>query len=340
MTPKHFAALAVAAAICFAAALAIYSASTPWAPAAPRGVALFEQLRGTPPEIARIDVKQGLNTLTLERSGKDWLLKQHDGFAAAPAKVRTLIVALAEADLVEAKTRLRERYPLLALEDPAMDGAASRLVQLSDAQGNTIASLIVGRKSTNAFGSGKSGTYVRRPGEAQTWLVSTEIDAGASLRDWIEPRLFEARPRDVKRLAIKSPGQEDIDIELSPDGSEHRLMNIPDGMKIKYVNSIDDIAEAASSFDFDDVKRSQAPASGNDVSTVKLDLANGLACTFRIRKDGGNAWLSLEASGEGEAKKEADELNTRAKGWEFRIPMAKVNAIFKKREELLEKIAS
>jgi len=340
MTPKHFAALAAAAALCLAAALFVFSASAPWSPAAPQDVALVESLRGTPVDIARIEINQGGNTLTLKRNGSDWVLKEHESFPAAAAKVRALFVSLAEADLVEAKTRMQDRYALLSLEDPAQPGATSRLVRLVDAGGNAVAEVVVGKQRTNAFGSGKSGTYVRRPGEAQTWLVNTEITGGTSLRDWIEPRLFEARRHDIKRLAVKSPGQEDLDIELAPDGSEHLLMNIPEGMKIKYANSIDDIAEAARAFDFDEVRRRDIPLAGDKVSTVTLELANGLTCVFKIHKGDDGTWLTLEASGEGEAQKEAEELMARAKGWEFRIPATKADAILKCREDLLEKIAS
>ena len=50
-------------------------------------------------------------------------------------------------------------------------------------------------------------------------------------------------------------------------------------MKIKYVNAIDDITQAASSIDFDDVHKLDTTSSGNKVSTVTLELANGVTCT-------------------------------------------------------------
>jgi hypothetical protein len=61
---------------------------------------------------------------------------------------------------------------------------------------------------------------------------------------------------------------------------------------------------------------------------------------LRIRPDGGVAWLTLEASGEGEAKGAADALMARARGWEFRIPKSKADAILKRKPDLLEKVQS
>jgi len=340
MKPKQFVALAVAAAVCFAAALIVYSSSARWSRATPGGAALFDSLQGTPPDIARIEVKQGNAKLTLARSGSEWLLKERQSFPAAPEKVRAFLVSLTEAELVEPKTRTKDRYALLALEDPAKPHANSRLVRLIDAQDKTIAEAVIGKKRSDAFGSGKGGTYVRKPGEAQTWLVNTEINPGVQLRDWVKPRLFETHRRDIKHLVVKSPGEADLDIKLAANGSEHQLQDIPEGMKIKYANSIDDMAEAASSFDFDDVHKLEGAPTSDKVGTVTLELANGMKCVFKIRRDGGVAWLSVEATGEGEAKKAADALMARAKGWEFRIPKSKADAILKHRADLLEKIAS
>ena len=53
--------------------------------------------------------------------------------------------------------------------------------------------------------------------------------AASTLRDWVKPKLFEARPREIKHLMVKSPGKEDLDIALSADGSEHLLQEHPRG---------------------------------------------------------------------------------------------------------------
>jgi len=340
MTPKHFTALAAAAALCLVAAVLIYSSSTPWTEATPHGVALFETLRRETPKIARIEIEQGDNKLTLTHNGQDWLLKERENFPASPEKVRALLVSMANADLVEAKTRKEDRYALLSVEDPKGKTAASKLVRLVDDGGRNVAEAIIGKKRTDAFGSGKGGTYIRRPGEAQSWLVNTEIDVGAQLRDWVKPQLFEAKPADVQHVTVRMPGKDEVNIELAADGRQHVLKDIPESMKIKYANSIDDIAEAASSLDFEDVRKLAATPAPDKVNTVVVDLKSGLKVTFTVVPSDGSAWVSMDASGEGEAKKAADALMKRAKGWEFQIPRSKSDAILKTREELLEKASS
>jgi hypothetical protein len=70
---------------------------------------------------------------------------------------------------------------------------------------------------------------------------------------------------------------------------------------------------------------------------AKVEGADGLATTLRLRKDGNATWLSVAvAGGEGDAKKTAEEITARTQGWEFKIPTSKAEAILKKRADLVE----
>jgi hypothetical protein len=340
MTAKQFTTLAIVAVVCAAAAIGSYVNSITWSSASARGAALFDNVRRNPPEIARIEVEQGATKATLERKGKDWVMKERDSFPADPEKVRALLQGMADAELVEPKTRKADRYALLALEDPKGKDAQSRLVRLVDAQGKTAAEAIVGNRRADAFGAGKGGTYVRRPGEEQTWLVNAEIEAGTTLREWINPQLVLGANPQVRSLSLTAPGQERIDIERNEQGA-HTLKDIPQGMKIKYVNMIDDMIDAATSFSFEDVRRPQSSAAQDKVHSAVLKLDSGAELTLRLVRNDGVAWLSIAVNSAGAKDKAAMEaLAARVKGWEFQVPGSKVESIFKSRDELLEKIAS
>ena len=232
--------------------------------------------------------------------------------------MRALLLSLAEAKLVEATTRQKDRYKLLGLEDPTTHDATSRLVRLKDNKGAVLAEAILGHQRTDAFGAGKNGTYMRKPGDDQTWLVNTKIDAGVDLKSWVDPTLFEARLDEVKHVSVKLPSEDALEIDETADGTKPVLANMPDGIKLKYVNALDDIVGAATAVDFEDVRKTEP--TGDKMSTVVLELDNGLKVTFNTEREGGFSWLWLDASGEGEAKKAADALKMRTKGWQFRIP--------------------
>lgn len=338
MTPKQFTALAIAAALCLAAAVFSYASSVTWSSGTAQGAALFASMRtDPPPDIARVEIEQGDKKLALTRKGNDWVLL--DGFPAMRERVRALLLGIAEADLVEPKTRQPERYALLGLEDPKRPDAASRLVRLYDAKQHKVAELIVGKRRANAFGTNRTGTYVRLPGEAQTWLADTAMEGGVGLRDWIDTLLVVSARPQVNSISLRAPGKDPIDIARGESG-DLMVKDLPAGMKLKYTNSLDDIAEAVANYSFDDVRKAQ-PAADDKVSIAVLKLASGAEVTVRMRQDGEFAWASFAAKGDSaEAKSQADALQARVEGWEFRVPESKMSAIFRSREDLLEKIGS
>lgn len=340
MSPRGFLALAVAAIVSVAAAAIVYSSSTSWSSLSQSGVALFPNLQSGKPNIEAVAIVSGDESLTLEDHDQKWLAKERGGYPVEADKVRELIRAIASAELVEAKTRDKQRYALIGLEDPTDKTATSKLVRLTDSKGNIVAEVIVGKARPDAFGAGKTGTYIRKPGDEQTWLVSTDIEPGVELAEWVNTQLFEAPRDDVAHLDVTVPGEEVLNIQPSKETKHFALTNMPDGMKLKYDNALDDIAEAVTDISFDDVKKVDGPLAGDKVGTAVVEFGNGFKVSIAIERGDHDAWLTLEASGEGKAKQAADDLNARAKGWAFHIPASKADSILLKRDEFLEKVSS
>jgi hypothetical protein len=338
MKPQHFAGLAVAAAVSLVAAIAVYSWSSPWTLSTAGEGLLFPNLRSDAARVARIEVTQGPSTVTLERSGDQWTLRDRGGFPAAAEKIRPFLTSLADAELAEPKTRSQDRYKLLELEDPQGKDANSRLVRLLDEKGAPLAEIILGKKRAAGLGAGKGGTYVRRPGDAQTWLVTTDISGGTGLSDWTKSRVFETAPDKISKLRIERANESAYEI-VRDEAGEHKLADMPAGKKLKYVNSIDALVEASAFMEFEDVRRA-GEAGGSDLGTASLETATGLKVTFKFRRDKDATWLVLSAAGDGEAKKAADDIQARANGWEFKILSSKADATMKRRDDLLEDSSS
>jgi len=353
MTPRNFVYLAIAAALSVLFAVVSFASNNQWSTGRASGAKLFPTLVTDASQIATIEVRQGDDSVVLERAGGSWGLKNRGNYPADPSKVRTLLVGLAEADLVESKTRRLDRYAALELEDPADKGAKSRIVRLLGAKGNVMGEVVIGKKRLDLLGTGKSGTYVRKPGDPQTWLASAELDASAAVKDWLKTSVYTADAAKISRVTIEIPGGEPLRIareaapakdandakETPSDPSAVKLQFTgfpPGGKKLKDAGAAESIARAVASIDMEDVRKLDAPPSGAGVGTVRIEVADGPTATLRLRKDGDAHWLSIAATGEGEAKKAADEINQRTQGWEFRIPAAKADAILKKRADLLD----
>jgi hypothetical protein len=111
------------------------------------------------------------------------------------------------------------------------------------------------------------------------------------------------------------------------------LTGVPEDAELKGAASADSTVEAFANIELEDVRKPENPVADPDAS-ARLETADGLAVRFQLRKEGEEAfWLSLSAEGGGDAAEQAEELNARVEGWEFRIPSWKADSLFKKRAD-------
>ena len=338
MKPRAFAALAVVTVAALVLAIATYAAQNRWSHVKVSGAGLVPGLAAQASGIAKIELKQGEKALTLARDKEAWSLADRGGYPAKPEAVRALLVKLAGAELVESKTRNKDRYALLELEDPAAKDAKSRLLRLLDDKGGVIAEAVVGKKRLDAFGGNKSGTYVRKPGDAQTWLANADLDVSVAMRDWVQTGVLDVPAAKIAKVTVEIPGEEPLVIARDAgDATKYALVGMPEGKKLKEGAGIDAIVRAAGNIDLEDVRKPAAAAAPGDVSIAKIEADGGLAVTVRLRKEGADTWVALEAGGaDGDAKKTAEDITTRTQGWEFKVPAHKAQSILKRRADLFE----
>jgi Domain of unknown function (DUF4340) len=334
MKPRTIAELGIVALVAIVVAAATYISQNRWSQAKVTGAPLFPGLASQGGKIARIELRQGDKKLALERKEQNWVLADRGGYPAKAEPVRTLLVRLAEAQLVEPKTRKSDRFSMLELEDAGAKDTKSREVRLLDQQGVLIAQAIVGKKRIDAFGSSKSGTYVRWPDDAQAWLANADVQISASVRDWVQPTLLDLEASKIKLVTVEIPNEPALRIEREGDAGKHKLVTIPEGKKLKQGADVDQIVRAVGSIDLEDVRK--LDSTSGEVSTARLEADGGLAVTLRLRKDGEDTWLSLTATGEGDAKRQAEDITVRSKDWEFKIAPAKATAILKRPADLFE----
>jgi hypothetical protein len=265
------------------------------------------------------------------------VIRERSGYPVDAEKVRTLLVKLSQAELVEAKTRKADRYAMLELDDPAGKDAKSRSVRLLDSKGSVVADVVIGKKRWDAFGSGKGGTYVRTVGDPQAWLANADFDVAPDVKAWIKPNVFEIESAKISRLTIEIPGEEALKIERGEgDDGKVSFVGLPEGKKLKDASAADSVIRAASTIEAEDVRKSDATSTGEGAGTVSFTTRDGLEVMMRVRKDGDASWLSIAATGDGDAKAPADAISGRTSGWEFKIPGYKVDAFLKRRSDLIE----
>jgi hypothetical protein len=334
MKPKPFAALVAVTALALLFAIVSYASNNRWAPTRISGAALLPGLAAQADRIAKVELGQGGKTLALVRDKENWALADRGQYPAKSESVRALIVKLAQAETIEPKTQNKDRLALLELEDPGAKDAKSRLVRLLDDKGAVVGEAIVGKKRFDAFGASKSGTYMRRPGETQTWLTGADVDVALGVRDWVRPQVLDLPTAKIAAVSIEIPGEELL--RIAREGDKYTFAGgIPKGQKLKEGANIDAIVRAVGSIDLEDVRKPDG-SGGGEVGVAKIEGDGGLAVTLKLRKQGEDYWLAVTAAGDGDSKATADEIARRTQGWEFKIPASKAEAILKRRADLTE----
>jgi hypothetical protein len=340
MTPKLFTGLAVSAVASLVLAAVVHTRADSWSSGVASGAKLLPSLQRDMPRLATITLKQAAQQVTLERKGEAWSLKDRGGYPVQGERVRALLLRLADAELVDRKTRNPERFSLLELEDPAARDAKSRLLALADDKGRVMAELIVGKKSVEQFGAGKGGTYIRRPAEKETWLVNSEIEVNPAVNQWVDTTIFEAQIAQVKRVEVDL-GTEKVVVTREAgkpaNKDAYSLVGMPEGRKLKSDYTLEDLVNAFARVELEDVRKAAPAAAGASAPmTATYEMENGGRIVMKVTSEEGARWASVEATGDGDAKAAADAINARAAGWQFRLPSWKAEQIFKKSAELLD----
>jgi hypothetical protein len=340
--PRHFVILAATTFAALILAAVLHASSTQRAPGTVAGRPAIPELRNQASTLGSIEISKRGRTLTFVRNGEAWSVKERAGYPVEADKVRALLVQLTSAELAEPKTAASDRWPLLDLEDPAAAESKSGLVRLLDASGKPIAALVVGKRRSNAFGTGRHGVYVRRPNETQTWLASGDPNVVLDVKEWVDPAIFKADPEKLLRVTVAHPKENPIVVEREggKKGGKFVLKSVPEGLKVKASAGVEQIALSLGSVELEDMRKLDATPVGDAVTVVTAENSDGMTVTLRLRHDdeGKEAWLSFTAAGgEGEdAKKAADAINAKGAGWEFKIPKWKADQIGKRAADIFE----
>lgn len=337
MKPKHLASLAAVAGVSLLLAVVTYLASVPWTPddKGPRE-AMMPAMSARAGELAAIEISREKETVRLANKDGRWVYESGEGYPVDEAKARELVLALTEARLVERKTAMKDRHELLGLGDHTAPGSNARLLRLFNASGETLGEIVLGRPAYDMMEASKGGTYVRRPGEDQTWLADRPLQVSLSIRDWVKTRLIDLDVKTIKSVRIEREGEEPYEIKRAADGSQHELAVMPAGKKLKYVSAADDVVEAISLIEFRNVRKAGAASALPLKGRATFETDNGFKPVVEFRSDGSKAWISVTASGSEAAKSEVDDLTARTTGWEFEVPQTELNAVLVKLADLVE----
>ena len=228
----------------------------------------------------------GAPSVTLTRNGSDWSVREAHSYPANMKAVRAALLTLADARLLEPKTQRPENYAKLGVEDPESEGASGMLLTLTSDEG-VLAELIVGRYE----GRSRAGTYVRRAGEAQSYLVSGELTLERDPVEWLLREVLHVDAAEVNQVTVMHADGEQL--MISKQGEQRTnfdLLDVPADREASSPAAGNALGGALNSLRLDGVY----PA-----ADVDLDSLEPLRATFELFD--GRVYQVAAAQREGEA---------------------------------------
>jgi hypothetical protein len=330
---------------------------------------LYPELKAQAESIKAIRIfKAGdVRALEIVRNGTEWTLTERNGYPIAAAKARNLVRALTNARVLEEKTSDAAKYSALSVED--VKGAEAKGVRIELDGPPQPVNLIVGKDA-----SGGKSSYVRRVGEAKSWLVNEQLSASPEAKDWLEKDIIDVSADRIQSASIAIDGQKPYSIaKASRADADFKVEPLPKGKELSSSSAANSAASALTSLSLEDLQPRPAVATGKpsahatyksfDGLVVQLDgykkddryfitlspsYDEALAERFKVKADGdankmhyakqpadGSAPASNDATKN--VANEAQASAAKLANWAYEIPQYKYEAIFRPLDELLKK---
>ena len=298
---------------------------------------------------------------TLTRQGDGWGVAERDGYPADTGKLRKLLLALADARLVEAKTANPEYYTRLGVEDIRAEEASGVLVQVTTESGQY--NVIVGDQVQGDY------RYVRRADEPSSWLIDKNPEAPSQTADWLNDAIIDVAATLVHSVHIEHPDGQVI--RLSKDNAAQTdfiVSEIPAGRELSYASVANVVGGVLDNLTLDDV----SPAAEFSAAAINTSFETFDGRVIRISSEAidANYWIQISSSydpalaarlappevdeandadrpavvaGESAATKSQEEtraaveaLTQRTQHWRYQIPQYKYEQLTRRWQDLLK----
>ncbi|MEO5560488.1 MAG: DUF4340 domain-containing protein [Dokdonella sp.] len=284
MNQKTLIGLAVATLIAIVAAIVLNHANTPRSESGGETSTYFvPELRDHVNDVSRVVVTgaESKTLATLERDAKGWSLKEKGGYAVETGKLREFLLKLADAKNVEAKTANKDKYATLGVDDVDAKDAKGLEVEL-DGLAQPL-KFIVG--STNPR---SGGTFVRRVGDAQSWLASGALTVEKNAADWLKKDLVDIAATRVASVAITHADGKVVRVAKDAEADANfKLAEVPKGREAGAEFALNGLASTLAGLRFDDVVAAKDAMPDDKASKARYAMFDGLVVdTTAWEKDG------------------------------------------------------
>jgi Domain of unknown function (DUF4340) len=288
----------------------------------PDGTLMFPGLAPKLADATRIEITHQGSTMTLARKGDKpeapWGLVQRGMYPVQSSKLRGMLTALTELRLVEPRTSDPALYGRLGLADATGKDSSAVLLRVLDRDGKAIAELLVGHRRVRTAGNVPDQVFVRRQGDARTWLAEGSLEVDADPQLWLDRDMMNIDHARVTSIVVHRDGAE---LDFAKQNGKLTLRAPANPPKLEDYK-LDDLARGLELLSFEDVlpdKDATAPKVGEQIGTSEFTTDDGLKIGVTLFKGEKDIWARFSATGSGKSADEAAKLGTKLAGWTYQL---------------------
>jgi len=264
-------------------------------------------------DVAQIELRDAKTGVTLVRKENHWIVQEREGYPADFKAISDLIIKLSDLKVVQADAIGESLLPRVELVIPGKGEGAGTLVDIKDASGKTLQSVVLGRKVLKkdpgnplpaAQDGVPAGRYIRvLSGKEQVVVVSDPLtNAEAQPGRWLDKDF--AKIDRVKTLTVTGDTGWKIarDLEWGQWKFAGGAGELDARAAVGAVNSLSQLS-------FNDVATGVKLEDEGKPVTAVAETFDNLTYTLRIakRKSGPDYLLNVSVAGEPPAAREAEK---------------------------------
>jgi hypothetical protein len=250
MNPRKLAILVAVAVIALAAAWYINTSNAPQVGVAAQAQPLLPELHEHVNDVNAITLTGAGDKVlaTLKRGPDGWSIAEKSGYPADLAKIRAFLIKLDQATLTEAKTSNPKLYGELGVDDVKDAKATGVLVTLGGLA--KPLSIIIG----NYNGAGGGGTFVRRSGDAQSWLAGGNLTVAKNITDWEQRTLADIASSRLRAVTLTNPDGKTLKVyKDAPGDANFKVADVPKGREVASEFVANELGSVLAGLNADDV---------------------------------------------------------------------------------------
>ncbi len=308
----------------------------------PTDDSMFPAIAADPNTIRTLEIRNRDYTLQLTREGDQWVAPAMGNYPVKTGPIGQMVAGLASLKPFEAKTDDPAFYAAIGVQDPAPANAAVAIVA-RDAAGATLADTVIGRQSRSIGFNPLGGTFIRRNGEAQTWLAEGVVVVPGLLSDWFDSVVHVPGP-DVKRITILEGDTVVFDaekVDLVVGRYELRTLDpkyaTAEGL-VAADNAIKGVGTGIVSTTFESARAESELVRGPDARTIRFTTRDDMVLEVRLGEIDGETWVAYSATAPAgsPAEARAKTISDRTAGYAFLLPSYRVTPLERQVADLVE----